>query len=323
MLSKEQKDALAEHYRGKDAYDPSKEPSQEPPSFCAGGMASGYADGGDVQVDGEGIDPSGATLGGLPDPYSMDPVAPKPLSLSAADFNPQTIPASEPPLKDAVNGSQSTRGASLPPVAAPTPQKAPSASQGASSGLSGDQMAELYQALSARPSIGQSAMSGLAGLADAIESGVARAPGPGFQKNLMEQQQNQKQNLIAALEAKYKGQGLGLENKRIGIEQQRADNELANAAAERGVQTRGQDITAKTAASERGVQTANQTREASQAQREADQKIVQEYSPLKPGGYTKAQYDAASARLKANGSAVGSSGTKRTTPSGVTYTVNQ
>jgi hypothetical protein len=71
------------------------------------------------------------------------------------------------------------------------------------SSLQPDQYDQLVKVLSSRPSLGQSAMSGLAGLADAISTGVARTGSPGFQRNIMEQRRGQKEQLIAALNAKY------------------------------------------------------------------------------------------------------------------------
>jgi hypothetical protein len=141
-------------------------------------------------------------------------------------------------------------------------------------------------------------MSGLAGLADAIESGVARAPGPGFQKNIQQERELQKQNLAAALQAKYKGQELQQGLAKIGQEGQRIENErayqkgeLANQSAER--QQRGQQI---------GL-------EGAKAKVEAAQKVVEAYE--KGAGWfgaklgqerpTDAEYRAAKAILTGSG----------------------
>ena len=88
--------------------------------------------------------------------------------------------------------------------------------------LEPDQYAQLIAALNKRPSIGQSAMSGLAGLADAIETGVARSGNPGFQKGIDERAQSQKQNLIEALRGKYEA---GFKNKELGQSAQKITEE--------------------------------------------------------------------------------------------------
>ena len=79
MITKEEKEALAEHFKNRDLYDPSKAPEQQPADFaprcedhggahvlgmCSGGVA-GFDEGGSVPLD-------AGELGGL-DPYSMAP----------------------------------------------------------------------------------------------------------------------------------------------------------------------------------------------------------------------------------------------------------
>ncbi len=322
-LSKEEKDALSDHYRNKDLYNPAEDPNQEVSTFepkgmnCGGEM--GYADGGEVAGDAPILD-----FGDLSAPSSGYEKA----SGLDAPMRPQDVPIDNPgadaPLKDALANKIAPPQA---PMAMPgRPQAAPQippldlakeraafgapaepqAAPAAPGKLQSDEYAQLIKYL--QPGLGQrlgqGAMAGLGGLADAIETGVARAGNPGFQKNIEETQQNQKQNLIEALRGKYEA---GFKNKNLEAENMRAANALAGENArsseERKTQERGQDISSKTAAAERGIQTANQTREASQAERANDMKIVQEYSPLKPGGYTEAQRDAAAARLKAGGAA--------------------
>ena len=78
--------------------------------------------------------------------------------------------------------------------------------------LSPDQYDQLIKALSAKPSFGQSAMSALAGLADAIGTGVARSANPGFQKNIQDVNKERNEQLINALRAKYES---GLGNARL------------------------------------------------------------------------------------------------------------
>ncbi len=235
-LSKEEKEALEAHYRGKDIYDPSKEPGQEPPSFspaalCDGGMAPGYAEGGEIDL-GEPL-PFGAsdyagpvlsattdTAKGLPNDFSglKDALVsrimpPEQIAAPKADLGVQ--PASSAPA-----------GAPLtPPPASLPPRNAPVASPAVPRGFSAEEFDQLLKTLQPTTGqrVGQGAMSALAGLADAIETGVARAGNPGFQKNIEEKQQNQRQNLLEALRAKYetgfKGRELGLSEKRAGEEE--------------------------------------------------------------------------------------------------------
>ena len=240
-LSKEQKDALNEHFQGKDLYDPTQDPNQEvstfePKGLCGGGEI-GLADGGFVpQIDAEGIDASGANIGGMPDPYAMDPVPAKPLSLSAGDFHPQVIQdAPDMGLKDALASKITPPEAT--PAALPLPGSMPpvAPAQGAPAApgkLQSDEYDQLIKYL--QPGLGQrlgqGAMSGLGGLADAIMQGVARAGPSSFQKGIDERAQHQKENLSNALREKYetgfKGKQLGLETQKAGDENTRAANAI-------------------------------------------------------------------------------------------------
>ncbi len=212
-LSKEEKEALTAHYKGKDLYDPSKAPEQEVPTFQpkamnCGGMAENYADGGsvgDMDLSGLGdlgdlgaADFAGPVLSADTDTVKGSTTAPRavapPLQLSAGDFNPPALPSGPSALPAAP-----PRAAMPPAPVLPLPGSTatPAASEGAPAGagkLTPDQFDTLIKSL--QPSIGkrigQGAFSGLAGLADAIETGVARAGNPGFQKNIEETQQNQK-----------------------------------------------------------------------------------------------------------------------------------
>jgi hypothetical protein len=65
-------------------------------------------------------------------------------------------------------------------------------------------------------------MSALAGLADAINTGVARTNGSSFQKNIEESRQHQKENLLNALKGK---QELKLGQERLHEEQRQHDLE--------------------------------------------------------------------------------------------------
>ena len=221
-LSKEESEALKEHYAGKDLYDPSKDPKQETANFqpqpirgegcemcgedheegmCSGGLA--MADGGFVP----GPDDSSVT-GSTDTPKAQTGDDDWQGSAGYAGTMPTTTVTAPAPKAPAA----------LPP---PAVSAAPTASS-----LQPDEYAQLLATL--RPTRGQGlaqgAMSGLAGLADAIQSGVARA-GPGqFQKNIMESQQNQKRNLIDALREKY---DVNFKNRNLDAENLRAKNALA------------------------------------------------------------------------------------------------
>ena len=294
------------------------------------GMVSGihenYARGGPVRMDEGGdvpqLDPSGMT-GGM-DPYSMDPKPPadKPNDATIpgmdgmANYNTNSV------LKDAIPQAQPMTPATSqapqggPPdldlgdmstVTANPPQAATN-----TAGLQPDQYAQLVKALTARPSIGQSIASGVGGLADGIMQGVARAGNPGFQKNITEQQQNQKQALIAALEAKYKGQGLNLEKGRL-------DEEVRQHNIEG-------DLNKNRLGFEQSKQTQDLTLNTSKAKVEAAQKIIEAYEKgniLSSARPSKAEYQQAKNVLKSSGGGASAGGETRKTPSGVTYTVNQ
>jgi hypothetical protein len=208
-----------------------------------GPAVQGYAHGGSAQL---------SDLNGL-DPYAMDPAAPEDLKDAPSDsFSGPSISADSdtfkgkgekaplPAIPSLVQSSgmdfpviprglpaapqrHATAPQSVPaPQAAPAPAKAaPAASQG--SKLAPDEYARLVSALSQRPTFAQGAMSGLAGLADGIMQGVARAGNPGFQKNIMESQQNHKQNLIQALRDKYES---GFRDRNLNAENTRAANAL-------------------------------------------------------------------------------------------------
>ncbi len=127
-------------------------------------------------------------------------------------------------LKDAV-------AAGTPPATLSSPQDAPAASGQVPGGLSKNEFDQLVKYLqpSAGQRVGQGAMSALAGLADAIETGVARTNGSSFQKNIEESRQHQKENLLNALKGKYetgyKGQELKLGQERLHEEARQHDLE--------------------------------------------------------------------------------------------------
>lgn len=98
--------------------------------------------------------------------------------------------------------------------AASAPRMAPSASSEAVP--KANRFSELDSLL--RPTAGKAVLGGLAGLADAIMSGVARTNSPGFLKH----QTDRRQQLIDALKAKYeagdRAQEVGLGKSRLGEE---------------------------------------------------------------------------------------------------------
>ena len=255
MLSEKEKDALAEHFRGKDIYKPSEDSRQEPADFAPKGMGNGeagFAKGGPVKLNGGGgPDDAGPDMDveqNTPEIMADDP------EQRANDAEGEAAAAAE----KAANPDADLKDG-LVNQAAPSPVKS----------LQPDQWGELVNALKARPSIGQSAMSGLAGLADAISTGVARSANPGFQRNIMEQQQNQKQNLIQALTAKYgherAQQELGLRGKEVAQGGQRIDeDERAHKANEaetekaRGLTAAQQAIESQRLGQERAHQTAEE-----------------------------------------------------------------
>jgi len=339
-LSKEEKEALAAHYHGKDLYDPSKAPEQEVTSFapkmnCGGEM--GYAEGGDVftpadlskqpnlvqggieqliqgPMDNENF--SGPSLSGDTDTIKGNGLFSRPEPLRDGLISTQT-PASRPILPQ--EASLATKAASgLNPAdlagakammsqrltdsvnpETPAPAPAPQATEK----LNPDQYDELVKTLSKGPSLGQSAMSGLAGLADAISSGVARAPSPGFQKNIMEGQQNQKRNLIDSLrqkyEAGYRGKELEQSQGRLTEEgRHNIENEKETRRARELTQS-GQNLEAKRYAEQHGLEKQKMSQEEQHKQDELDTKTVEENKYAIPGTDRAALRNDAEARLQA------------------------
>lgn len=248
-LSDTEKESLENYYHAKDLYDPSKEKDQEPstfmpkpisgescmcggghvPGMCGGGNVKGYADGGLAEDSGTADNPESAYItndqqqaqaaGRLASQAYADPG-------NQAAFDAEAMPPAAPQSGNQIQKNDAIASpaySGIDPAAERAALGASAPTQ--SSKLQPDQMQELIQALTQKQGLGQAAMSGIAGLADAIETGVARAGNPGFQKNITEQQQNQKNALIAALEAKYKGKQLGLDQLRVGQEGQRIGEE--------------------------------------------------------------------------------------------------
>lgn len=304
-LSKEDKEALNDYYHNKDLYDPSKAPEQEVASFkpqelseggyadggycgmcgggCVGDHEKGYAQGGDVEdmfsvanssapVSGmAGSDPNdweGSAGYAMPAPKPM----PKPDSLPEGAFS--GLGAPDPDYIEGLgNVPQDSRVQAVRPG---LPGKSAVAT-GNSDKLSPDQFNQLIQGL--KPGLGarlaQGATSGIAGFADAIMQGVAQQ-GPGqFQKNIEEERQNQKQNLINALKAKYetqfRGQELGLKGQEVGQAGQRLSEEMRHNLATEKEATKGRETQAGQLAQQMKYQTGQQAFEQSKETRQAAQ----------------------------------------------------
>ena len=248
QLSKQEKDKLHDFYRGKDLYDPSRAPEQQVSTFqpkppieeegqmCGGGEV-GMADGGDVPDLQETMPGMMASLADqqriLPEPIPdlkdglvnrVQPAQNLPPMPAKAPLASGPAPAINPADLEYAKANMMQE---YPKTEAPA---APAASPVSS--LQPDEYSQLVQALSKKPGMGQAAMQGLGGLADAIMQGVARAGPSSFQKNIMETQQQQKQNLINALREKYEA---GFRGKSLESENSRAANALAgeNARAEK------------------------------------------------------------------------------------------
>ncbi len=278
-----------------------------PAMNCGGEM--GYAAGGAVD---EGINlgdplPYGTSDYSGPTPTDTDTIKGSTGAVSMPPVPPLDLPGLQSGIQTPPNGSQMpvARPAAVPspqgPVFSPEAENF-KAGSGVSpvSSLKSDEYAQLLKYLqpSRGQNIGRAAFSGLAGLADAITTGVGRAPSSNFQKNMMEQGSGERKDLIQALRDKYetgyKGKELDLRGKEI---KQTGEHQKAEEVNTR----RGQDLSAKTSAAEHEVQIANQGREAKQAQREADIKTVQDYGTFKSGGPTKQVYEQAMARLEGQG----------------------
>ncbi len=254
-LSREEKDALSDHYRNRDLYDPSKEQDQEVSTFqpkamnCGGEM--GYADGGGVVGDAPAL--NFGDLSASPSDYANAsgedaPVDPrdKPVPNPGVDALPMKIPSPQTPINRSTLPQEPVPSDHGPSVDAPVGSFNPHAGKAgwsndpnagaagspSGSGLPPDQYAQLVAALSRGPNTGQVVSGGLASLADGIMQGVARAGSPGFQKNIEETQQHQKENLANALREKYetgfKGKELAQGQERIGQEGERIKNEAAH-----------------------------------------------------------------------------------------------
>jgi hypothetical protein len=312
-LSKAEKEALAEHYRGADLYDPSKAPEQEVYTFKPKSEPVKMYDAGEVAGDFDGPGISGDTttaMGAEPDsgPMVFDApglkdalvnkvnppaMAPKPPTMAQAESLPAKAPSINPADLQAAGAAQSQEY-----------PKEESPAQSPVKSLQPDEYSQLVEALSARPSLGQFAMSGLAGLADAISTGVARTGSPGFQRNIMEQQRGQKEQLIAALTAKY-GHNLELAKMKQAADiaaneltgqNTRAKNAQEGETARSKAEIASRESLAKT---EREFQKTKEQRETAQKEEDQDQQIIKDYGRFKMGGFTSEQRDAAAARIAA------------------------
>jgi hypothetical protein len=144
------------------------------------------------------VPPSGAAPTLKADLSTLDGIRPLP-GASPAPAKPVLTPPVAP-----LAASKATKA----PVSGAAP--AQSVPKGAGK-LSPSEFDALIQALQPTKGqqIGQAAMLGLAGLADAIETGVARTNGSNFQKSLVESQSQKRNDLINALKAKYEANTAG------------------------------------------------------------------------------------------------------------------
>lgn len=415
MLSQEIKDALAEHYRGKDLYEPDKDHKQDPEGYCKGGVAMAHggmvaetdfesmkdllkkppthegmvknveylADGGAVMEQGpeealiQGPLSQGYEGGSMVDPGDMtlqhraaqqfksadlahqpsmrqgpitsiaqDKTAPPPLFLTADEmgtkplpvaqdyahltadqFHPQTFQPEAPQvaMRDAIASDSGPKMTA--PLAKPTINpadlgyyakamqqdqpsvSAPAAPAQASSKLAPDEMSQLIAALSQKPSAGQNAMAGLAGLADAISTGVARSENPGFQKNILAQRNQRNQDLINALKAKYelgyKGQELAEAQRSHKAEESQREKALSE-------ETRQHNLEAGQRGATLQFEQGKESREAAQRQRDIDLKTVEENKYAIPFTDRAKLRDEAEARLNATQNASGPYGAQVT-----------
>lgn len=294
-LSDEEKDALADHFRNRDLYDPSKAPEQETADFtpdvpgmnCGGEM--GYAGGGSVPDIDLGL---GSLLSGTSD-YSGPSISagtetarvpltdlPTPMVPQMRETGPMASLGGADRPRMPVAGPSRSQGRPLPstaPIVTPAPSSAaPMGQESPVKSLKSDEFNELLAYL--KPSrgqrIGQAAMSGLAGLADAIMTGVAKAPSSSFQKNLAEKDIAQNKELADVLRSKYeagfKGQELDQASKRL-AEEVRAAQAGEKLGAERlAEEKRAHDL-------EAGQRTTGLENEARKLRVDAANKVIDAY----------------------------------------------
>lgn len=240
-IPKEMKDALAAHFKGRDLYDPSKDAEQEVSSFVPEGLNKGgmcgYAGGGqvgDIDLGLAGLLP-GASTYDSPEVSGGTATARVPLGVPPAGAQPPiqagpSILEGVRPLPPAVEPVPQ-RPAAPPTIAHKAPEAAPAAVPGAGK-LSAAEFDDLIRSLtpSTGQKIGQGAMLGLAGLADAISTGVARTNGSNFQKGILDSQQQKRDALANALKAKYE---VGIKGKELELAGQKAkEEERAHLASE-------------------------------------------------------------------------------------------
>ena len=212
-LSKQEKEQLANHFKGRDLYDPSKDPKQEPHDYvpqclCGGGCARGMCSGGELHLDEGGVVSdviAPFNIDGLGDESKIGPEGvDREKEAGSASIPPPVMP--KPKMQAPTVTPPAKPAAPLVPQAAPEEDIAsmliPDAPE-AKQKLNPDEMTQLVAALSQRPGIGETAMSALAGLGDAIIQGVGRAQSPGFQRQITETRAAQRQALAEALKAKY------------------------------------------------------------------------------------------------------------------------
>jgi len=248
MLTKEEQDELAAHFRNRDLYDPSKAPEQAPPEFQPKGLFDGgFPDVSQIQEDSIDIAPDQEEVKKIQQPDFKD-------ALASVVKAPEKEPVISTPAVEEMPKPESV------PATPADPAK-----------LTPDEYSQLYAALSKGPSVTQHIGSGLAGLGDAIVQGVSRAGNPGFQQRAIERQKMQQEALANALRAKYeagfKAQELGQGQQRLTDENTRAANAIAaeneraklaqsgeNARAQAGLEVRSKE--AEAARAQSGIEAA-------------------------------------------------------------------
>ena len=167
-------------------------------------------------------------------------------------------------------GQQAVSAPPMAPSSPQTPTEQPGASQSGSK-LDPDQLQTLISALTAKPTTPQRVGRGLAAFGQGIINSMGKSSSPDYLSASIQSQQQQKENLINALNAKYKGQELGMNLRKTSAD-------IANEIAER-------NQAAKALAQEKTLKTRelNQNAEKSQTENQlnaAKLPVSHWYNPL-------------------------------------------
>ena len=125
-------------------------------------------------------------------------------------------------------GQQAVSAPPMAPSSPQTPTEQPGASQSGSK-LDPDQLQTLISALTAKPTTAQRVGRGLAAFGQGIINSMGKSSSPDYLSASIQSQQQQKENLINALNAKYKGQELemNLRKTKADIDNERAERDQA------------------------------------------------------------------------------------------------